>query len=117
VNLFIPNTPLHDGAVIVRGDRVLSAGCFLPLTDQEQAVIIGSRHRAALGISEHSDAVAVVVSEETGNVSLAHSGKLIQKLELGTFQEILETLLSPPQDQNGGVHIPFWQRSVQQGQR
>lgn len=95
VNVFIPNTPLHDGAVIIRGNRVMAAGAFLPLTEEAgPGPELGSRHRAALGISEHSDAVAVVVSEETGRVSLAHGGKLIRNLDDATLKELLTSLLA-----------------------
>lgn len=88
INIFEPNTPLHDGAVIIRGNRILAAACYLPLT-QENAMLskeFGTRHRAALGIAEQSDALAVVVSEETGKLSCAQGGKLdrginIQELE------------------------------------
>jgi len=98
INLFIPNTPLHDGAVIVRGNRVLAAACFLPLAEaQPLAADVGGRHRAALGITEHCDAVALVVSEETGAVSLANAGKLIKGIDLETLVEMLDSLLQPPQ--------------------
>lgn len=94
VNIFIPNTPLHDGAVIIRGNRVMAAATFLPLTEAPDVrTELGSRHRAALGISEHSDALAVVVSEETGNVSLANGGKLIGHLDEKTLKEMLLTLM------------------------
>lgn len=77
VNIFEHNTPLHDGAVIIRGDRITSATCYLPLTDNMQiSKDLGTRHRAALGMSEVSDALVIVVSEETGNVSLAIGGRL-----------------------------------------
>jgi diadenylate cyclase len=77
INIFTPDTPLHDGAVIVQGDRIAAAACFLPLsTDTEISKQVGSRHRAALGISEETDAVALVVSEETGRISLAIDGRL-----------------------------------------
>ena len=70
-NIFVVNTPLHDGAVVIRGDRIAAAGCFLPLTDNTNiSKQLGTRHRAALGISEISDAIAIVVSEETGVISL-----------------------------------------------
>ena len=96
INIFIPNTPLHDGAVIVRGNRVLAAGCFLPLTEaQGLSTELGSRHRSALGITEHSDAIVVVVSEETGTVSLANAGKLIRHLDTKTLEEMLTALLKP----------------------
>ena len=75
--IFFPKSPLHDGAVIVRGGRIVAASCMLPLTENtEVPQDLGTRHRAALGISEESDAVAVVVSEETGRVSVAHRGTL-----------------------------------------
>ncbi len=82
LNIFEPNTPLHDGAVIIRGNRILAAACYLPLT-QENTLLskeFGTRHRAALGITEQSDALAVVVSEETGIISLVQGGKLIRGL-------------------------------------
>ena len=80
-NIFVPNTPLHDGAVIIRGDRIHTAGCFLPLTSNENlSRELGTRHRAALGISEASDAVVIVVSEETGKISIATNGTLTRNL-------------------------------------
>jgi len=94
MNIFVPNTPLHDGALIIRGDRIMAAACFLPLTDATNLSIeLGSRHRAALGITEHSDAVAVVVSEETGTVSLANSGRIVRQLEPESLREMLTALL------------------------
>ncbi|MFO7245876.1 MAG: diadenylate cyclase CdaA [Bacillota bacterium] len=96
VNLFVPSTPLHDGAVIIRGDRIVAAGCFLPLTEaRDLDSQIGSRHRAALGISEQSDAVTVVVSEETGAISIAHNGKLIRQLDDVKLRHMLTTMLGP----------------------
>ncbi|HSW09397.1 MAG TPA: diadenylate cyclase CdaA [Bacillota bacterium] len=94
VNLFVPATPLHDGAAIIRGDRVVAAGCFLPLSDADNVSRdLGTRHRAALGITEQSDAVAAVVSEETGDVSLAYEGKLMRHLDLSSFEEMLTARL------------------------
>lgn len=82
LNTFEHNTPLHDGAVIVRGDRIISATCYLPLSDNmELSKELGTRHRAALGLSEVSDALVIVVSEETGNVSVAIGGTLIRNLD------------------------------------
>jgi len=107
INIFIPNTPLHDGAVIIRGDRVLAAGCFLPLTDsQDLSTELGTRHRAAIGITEHSDAVVVVVSEETGILSLASEGKLTRYLDETTLKEMLMALCLP-KDQTNSAR--FWQ--------
>lgn len=93
VNIFVPNTPLHDGAVIIRGNRITAAACFLPLTEAQVDPKMGGRHRAALGITEQSDAVGVVVSEETGAVSVARDGKLIRNLDEEALHSILEELL------------------------
>ncbi len=77
INIFEHNTPLHDGAVIVRGNRVVSATCYLPLTDQANlSKAVGTRHRAGVGISEATDSITVIVSEQTGNISVAVDGKL-----------------------------------------
>lgn len=82
INVFTPETPLHDGAVIIQGDRIAAAASFLPLTlNPELSKDFGTRHRAALGISEETDAVAVVVSEETGVISLAFDGELVRGLD------------------------------------
>lgn len=94
VNIFIPKTPLHDGAVIIRGDRVAAAACFLPLSENPYLTSdLGTRHRAGIGITEHSDAVAVIISEETGAVSIAVEGKLTRYLDEATLQDKLTTLL------------------------
>jgi diadenylate cyclase len=90
LNLFTPDTPLHDGAVVVQGDRIAAAACFLPLTSNpELSKEVGSRHRAALGISEETDAVAVVVSEETGKIALAVGGRLEGELDGRTLRNRL----------------------------
>jgi diadenylate cyclase len=90
-NIFVVNTPLHDGAVVIRGDRIAAAGCFLPLTDNTNiSKQLGTRHRAALGISEISDAIAIVVSEETGVISLASNGKLTRYLDSKALRELLK---------------------------
>ena len=82
INVFTPDTPLHDGAVIVQDDRIAAAACFLPLTgNPELSKEFGTRHRAALGITEETDAVAVVVSEETGIISVAFDGEMIRDLD------------------------------------
>lgn len=111
INIFIPNTPLHDGAVVVRGNRVLAAACFLPLTDQGGLPTeLGSRHRAALGISEQSDALALVVSEETGAVSLGSAGKLIRSLDSRTLREMLTAQLTLRSGVSGFKGL--WQRGT-----
>jgi len=93
-NIFVPNTPLHDGAVIIRGDRIVAAACFLPSTQDPVTVELGSRHRAAIGITQVSDALALVVSEETGTVSLAVGGRLIRGLDSKTLKEKLIEILN-----------------------
>lgn len=80
-NLFFNRSPLHDGAVVVSGDKILAAGCFLPLTEREDIdSSLGTRHRAAIGIAERSDAVVIVVSEETGNISIAYDFSLLRNV-------------------------------------
>lgn len=88
-NIFFPKSPLHDGAMIIRDNRICAAGCILPLTQSALSRELGTRHRAAVGMSEASDALVLVVSEETGAISVAHSGFLRRDLSLG---ELLETL-------------------------
>jgi diadenylate cyclase len=93
-NIFIPNTPLHDGAVIMRGNRVAAAACWLPLAEASVlAHELGTRHRAGVGITELSDAITIIVSEETGTISVAQGGKLIRHLDQKTLREMLNTLL------------------------
>ncbi len=93
LQIFYPNTPMHDGAVILRRERLLAAGCVVPLSSGNALAAserrMGLRHRAALGISEVSDAVAVVVSEETGILSVAHNGRMIRRLDPQRLQNIL----------------------------
>jgi len=94
-NIFEPNTPLHDGAVIVRENRIAAAACYLPLTENPLlGREFGTRHRAAIGITEQSDAVAVVVSEETGIISLVQEGKIARGLERVELETRLRDLLS-----------------------
>lgn len=94
INIFFPNSPLHDAAVVIGENRILAASVVLPLTDNISASSsLGTRHRAAIGISEESDALAVVVSEETGQMSVAHSGRLIRNLDQDRMRRVLRTLL------------------------
>jgi diadenylate cyclase len=93
INLFVPNAPLHDGAAVIRGNRVVAAGCFLPLSENPNlAKELGTRHRAAVGLTEQSDALVLVVSEETGAMSLASAGKLIRHLDEATLRDMLLNL-------------------------
>ena len=90
INTFIPNTPLHDGAVVIRKDQILAAGCLLPLTDNPNiSRALGTRHRAGIGITEKSDSMAIIVSEETGNISVAENGKINRFLNIERLSQIL----------------------------
>jgi diadenylate cyclase len=107
--IFYLNTPLHDGAVIVRGDRILAAACVMPLsasgtTSGSLDRQMGLRHRAALGISEVSDAVSVVVSEETGAISVTHNGRMIRRLDRSRLRNILIAFFRPRTTRT----IPAW---------
>lgn len=89
-NIFFPKAPMHDGATIIKDGRVVSAGCILPLTkNNDVSSELGTRHRAAIGMSENSDAIIVVVSEETGNISVAEKGRLTRDISDGDLREIL----------------------------
>ena len=99
INIFGHNTPLHDGAIIVRGDRVVSATCYLPLSDNMfLSKELGTRHRAAVGISELSDSLTIVVSEETGKVSVASNGKLMRDLAEDELREQLTEVQNKSSD-------------------
>jgi diadenylate cyclase len=92
--IFYPNAPLHDGAVIIRGDRLIAAAVLLPLSDTAYAEL-GTRHRAALGLTEQTDAIVLVISEETGTISLAENGRLIRNISEERLRRILLTMRSP----------------------
>ena len=106
-NIFEPNTPLHDGAVVIRGERVEAAACILPLTEASGVSReLGTRHRAGIGLSENSDALVLIVSEETGTMSLARGGMLRRPLTETTLREILEEIYTP----ETSWIISFWNR-------
>ena len=93
INIFEHNTPLHDGAVIIRGNRIVSATCYLPLSDNmEISKELGTRHRAGVGISEATDALTIIVSEETGNVSVTYEGQLYRNLDANELKEKLHMI-------------------------
>ena len=93
-SIFVPISPLHDGGVIIRNDRILAAACLFPLSENiNLSKIIGTRHRAALGLTEQTDAIAVMVSEETGNISIAADGRFIPIINRERFSSILKDLL------------------------
>jgi len=97
-NIFYPNTPLHDGAMVITNGRISAAGCFLPLSSKRDiSSELGTRHRAALGVSEVSDSYTIVVSEETGVISYAYDGELHRDMDSGTIRELLEDLFMTAQ--------------------
>jgi diadenylate cyclase len=99
LSIFHPTSPLHDGAVIIRGDRIISAACFLPLTlNPRLSRELGSRHRAAIGVSEESDAIALIVSEERGEISIAHQGKITKAIPIKSLAKIITTLHEESED-------------------
>jgi diadenylate cyclase len=105
ITTFFPNTPLHDGAVVIRGKRLMAAGCLLPLSENPSlSRTLGTRHRAALGIAEATDAIAVVVSEETGSISMAREGRLSR----GLTEEELKVALLDLLVQGGGRGTVLW---------
>lgn len=99
VNIFEHNTPLHDGAIVVRGNRILAATCYLPLSDNmELSKELGTRHRAGVGVSEVTDSLVIIVSEETGKVSVAEGGKLSRDLNGDQLRKRLESLQDKPEE-------------------
>jgi diadenylate cyclase len=118
LQIFYPNTPLHDGAVIITGDKIIAASSVMPLSasgtlTRSPERQMGLRHRAALGISEASDAIAVVVSEETGSISITHGGRMIRRLDSERLENILLAFYQPPEPEN----IPVFKGIAQFFQR
>ena len=101
-NIFFPKAALHDGAAIIRDGRLYAAGCILPLTQKNAFVSsdLGTRHRAAIGISEYSDALTVVVSEETGHISIAEKGVIVNNISVGQLRETLQNAFIEPQSES-----------------
>ncbi len=107
VNIFFPRSPLHDGAVIIQGNQIVAAGCYLPLTeDPGLGKELGTRHRAGIGITEHSDAIAIIVSEETGIISVAHDGVLTRYLDEKKLRAMLVERCSP--ERGEGFSLLSW---------
>ena len=111
INIFEKNTPLHDGAVIVEGDRVVAATCYLPISDSRNvSKDLGTRHRAALGISEATDATTIIVSEETGKVSVTHQAKLIHDISKEDLTKLLKSIQLPEEVSEDGKSKTFLRR-------
>ena len=112
INIFEKNTPLHDGAVIVRGDRVSYATCYLPLSDNmELSKELGTRHRAGIGISEATDSMTVIVSEETGKISVAYKGRLSRGLTAAQLEEKLKSIQNKATDEKERKRWKGWPRN------
>ena len=113
INIFEKNTPLHDGAVIVRGDRVTSATCYLPLSDNMSiSKALGTRHRAGLGASEATDSLTIIVSEETGAISLAYKGKLTRNVNEKTLRDRLTQF----QNKSELKRKPLWKKAKEESE-
>ncbi len=114
INIFIPNTPLHDGAVIVKGDRIKAAACFLPLSDSNSiSKELGTRHRAGIGVTERSDSLALIVSEENGSISIAENGEISRYLDIETLENILTSLYSNSMEDT--LFTKFFNRTKEEG--
>lgn len=121
LQIFYPNTPLHDGAVVITNAKIVAASCVMPLSASGVLTAsperqMGLRHRAALGISEVSDAIAVVVSEETGSISVVHGGRMIRRIDVERLENILRAFFKPAQSREGLLqtlarYLPDWDRS------
>lgn len=118
INIFEHNTPLHDGAVIVRGNRITAATCYLPLSDNmELSKQLGTRHRAGVGISEVTDSVTIIVSEETGQVSVAIKGRLIRNVSSSQLREMLEEAQNKTQVEPSKRLHQFWKGRMKQNEK
>lgn len=116
-NIFYPKSPLHDGAMIVRNGRIVAAACFLPLSERDNiARELGTRHRAALGMSECSDAVVVIVSEETGKISVAQNGEIVRNLSIKALSAMLIKALSLNEQKNKERKFVLWKGKNKDGE-
>lgn len=113
-NIFEPNTPLHDGAMVISGSKIVAAGCFLPLSENNSIEKkLGTRHRAALGMSERSDAIVIIVSEETGVISVAKNGSFMRYLDLESLKQILiDMYVSEEEPQKPNFFINFFVKFI-----
>lgn len=111
-NIFIPNTPLHDGAVVIRDDKIKSAACFLPLTQRKDlSKELGTRHRAGIGVSEISDCLTLIVSEETGGVSIARMGKIYRDVSRDRLFNIMKNFYKKKSENESGFFRDFFKKN------
>lgn len=120
LQIFYPNTPLHDGAVIIANNRIVAGACVMPLSasgilTKSPERQMGLRHRAALGTSEATDAITVVVSEETGSISIAHNGRMIRRLDGERLENILLAFYRPAENLNGQIKLKQWLQALFSG--
>ena len=110
-NIFIVNTPLHDGAVILNGDKILAASCYLPLSESRTiSKELGTRHRAGIGLTEVTDALVLIVSEETGAISMADNGKLIRDIKEPKLRELMQRKLQ--KEESGPSWLDKWREKA-----
>ena len=115
INIFEHNTPLHDGAVIIRGDRIVAATCYLPLSDNlGLSKELGTRHRAGVGISEVSDSLTIIVSEETGKISIAIGGKLLRNVDGDLLRKKISEIQGNPDETKKRFKINFHSKKAKQ---
>jgi diadenylate cyclase len=114
INIFIPNTPLHDGAVVIEEGRITAAACILPLSSNTAiSKELGTRHRSALGISENSDAMTIVISEETGAISMTKEGRMTRYLDLDQLKSRVTTFLKEEGVYSSGESVDFFSKVTQ----
>ena len=117
-NIFFPKAALHDGAMIIRDGRIAAAGCVLPLSDSQRlSADLGTRHRAGVGMSEATDAVIIIVSEETGTISVAVGGMLKRHLAARTLEQLLKKELATEEDQNENKSLQAWIDRILDGKK
>ena len=104
-SIFFPNTPLHDGGVVIKDSVILAASCYFPLTDHYLNDNLGSRHRAAIGLTEESDAVVIIVSEESGHIALSHKGRLVQQIDKQRLRRHLNNCLLKKKRRKTGMAV------------
>ncbi|GAB4409613.1 MAG: diadenylate cyclase CdaA [Thermodesulfovibrionales bacterium] len=113
LSIFHPTSPIHDGAVVIRGNRIVAAGCFLPIAlSTEVSKTLGTRHRAGIGLTEETDAIAIIVSEETGIISMAIGGKLETPIDMGTLRDMLTDIFTTAMKRKTAKRSPAIEKTL-----